>query len=287
MMTVRNPKAIALATTVLCMASLVWLMSTLRVNNTLETNLQNAKLKGEALLSEKLLLEKDIEKMRGQLSSLKGINTDLDNLVSQTEARMSSQESELRKLKKQNSSLTQVRKQREELLQLKTDLEGQLLALRASYADMENTNMVLSNTIAQLQEQNRLLTRDLNNAMFATMDHTQVQAVKGKKERLTVKAKRTHKLVADFQIPASLRNVSFRILDQNGNVLTDKQGMIVSKTDVSDENVVASIGDNGAGNGQQKVHMEYIPKQRMRSGTYTVEILNDNLYVGSLNVKLR
>jgi predicted RNase H-like nuclease (RuvC/YqgF family) len=287
MMIAKNPKALALVATVLCMASILWLMNTKSVNSALETNLQNEKLKSEALLSEKLLIEKDMEKMRGQLSSLKGINNELDDVVKRTEARMASQESELKKLKQQNFSLAQIKKQREELLRLQTDLENQLVALRASYADMETKNTMLSNTIAQLQEQNKLLSQDLNRAMFASMDHTQVQAVKGKKERLTIKAKRTGKLIANFEVPASLRNITFRVLDENGKVFTDKQGTIVSKTSVSHENAIASTDEAAAGSALQKVHMEYIPKQKMRSGIYTVEILNDNLYVGSLNVKLR
>jgi len=283
----KNPKAIAMVTTAFCMASLIWLMSTQSVNSALETNLEHEKLRSEALLSEKLLLEKDMEKIRGQLASLKGINLELDDVVKKTEARMASRESEFQRIKKQNSSLVQVKKQREELLRLQTDLENQLATLRASYADLENRNMSLSSTIALLQEQNTLLANDLNRAMFAAVDHTQVQAVKGKKERLTVKAKRTEKLIADFEVPASLKSIGFRIVDQNGNVLTDKQGAIVSSTRISDENIIASTAGNSGGSGLQKVHMEYIPKVKMSSGIYTVEILNDNLYVGSLNVKLR
>ena len=287
MMTVRNPKAIAIAATALCMASLLWLMSTQSVNRALEINLQNEKLRSEALLSEKLLLEKDMEKMRTQLTSLRGINNDLDEVVRKTEMRMTSQGSELAKLKKQNASLAQIRKQREDLLVLQTNLQNELAALRASYADLEVTNAALSNTIAQLQEQNRLLSQDLNQAMFASMDRTQVEAVKGKKEKLTVRARKTQKLIANFDVPASLRNISFRITDQQGKVFADKHGVIVSRTSVSDANVLASTGEGPAGSGLQKVQMEYIPKQKLQSGVYTVEILNDNLYVGSLNVKLR
>lgn len=287
MSTLRNPKAIALVATVLCTVSLVWLMSTQSVNRALETSLEHAKLKSESLLSEKLLLEKDMEKMKGQLSSLKGVNRELDALVKNTEARMASQEAEMRKMKKQNASLGQLKKQREELLRLQRDLENQLAALGASYADLESRNIALSNTIAQLQEQNTLLSNDLNRAMFAAVDHSQVEAVKGKKERLTVKAKRTEKLIANFQVPASLRNISFRILDQHGNVYNDQHGMIVSRTSASDENVTASTAEIAGGSALQKVHMEYIPRKKMQSGIYTVEILNENLYVGSLNVKLR
>ena len=287
MTTFKNPKAIALATTVLCMASLLWLMSTQRVNNSLETSLESERLKSEALLSEKLLLEKDMEKIKGQLTGLKGINSQLDEVLKKTEAKFADQESRLTSLKKQNASLSQIKKQREELLRLQTDLENELVALRASNNDLESRNIALNNTIVQLQEQNRMLSDDLNRVMFAAIDHSQVRAVKGRKERLTVIARRTQKLIAEFEVPASLSNISFRVLDQSGSVMTDQQGTVVSRTSVSDQNIIASAGENSGGSGLQKVHMEYIPRLKMKSGLYTVEILNDNLYVGSLNVKLR
>lgn len=287
MTTIKNPKVIAIITTALCMASLVWLMSTQRVNNSLEQNFENEKLKSEALLSEKLLLEKDLEKMRGQLSSLKGINSELDLVIRNTEMKFESRESELKRLKKQNASLAQVKRQREELLRLQQDLEDQLRSMKASYTELENENSALSNAVARLQDQNRLLSDDLNRAMFASLDHLQVQAVKGNREKLTVKAKRTSKLIANFDVPASLRNISFRVIDPKGITMSEKHGAVVFNSVPSEENIVASNAGNSAGNGLQKVKMEFVPKKRMLAGVYTVEILNDNLYVGSLNVKLR
>ena len=41
------------------------------------------------------------------------------------------------------------------------------------------------------------------------------------------------------------------------------------------------------GNKLQKVEMIFIPKEKLKTGVYMVEILNANLYVGSLKVKLK
>lgn len=283
----KNPKAIALVTTALCTASIVWLMSTHQVNRNLESSLEKEKLRSESILSQKLLLEKEMEKMRGQLSGLKGSNSELDKVVRTAEARLSSQEAELKKLKYQNASLGQMRKQREALLEIQKDLENQLTSLQASYYNLENNNMELRNTIAQLQKQNSILSDDLKRAMFAAIDRSQVQAVRGKKDKLTVRARQAQKLVAKFEVPASLDNISYRILDPRGNPLSDKLGTISSTVEPANENIIASAGGNTVGNGLQKITMEYRPKAKMHSGVYTVEILNDNLYVGSMNVKLR
>lgn len=287
MATIQNPKAIAVLTTALLIVSLFWLMSTQKVNNSLETSLGEEKLKAEAFLSEKLLLEKDLEKLKTQLSGLKGINEQLDNVVKATEAKFIRQESEVNRLRKQNGSIVQLKKQREELLLLQSELENQLVALRASYRELESQNGRLNSTIAQLQEQNELLSQDLNRAVLAAIDHSQVQALKGKKEKLTVKARRTNKLIASFEVPGSLRNISFNVVDPKGNVLTPKQGQIVFHSTASQENAMASIAEDVSASTVQKIQMEYIPKEKLQSGVYAVQILNDNLYVGSMNVKLK
>lgn len=286
MTTLNNPRTIAIATTVLCVASLFWLLSTQRVNSSLQSTLEQEKLRSEALLSEKLLLEKDIEKAKSQLSSLRGINEELDQVVRTTEAKFAARELELKKLKKQNASLEDLRKQRQALLKIQSDLERELASVRSAFSGLESENQILSQKLAQLQEQNGILMNDLNRAVLASMDRTQVQTVKGRKERLTVRARKTDKLIASFDVPGSFRNISFRVLDGNGKLMTDKEGTIVSHTVPSANNAVASA-ENYSVESVQKVHMEYLPKVKLRSGVYTVEILNDNLYVGSVNVKLR
>ena len=286
MTALKNPKAIATMSTAFFIASLFWLMSTKSVNNTLESSLQHERLRSESLLSEKLLLEKDLEKMKSQLSALKGVNSELDELVRSTEAKVSSQQEQLRQLRKNSTGLANLKKQREELLTIQRDLQAQLIVAKASMVDLELQNTALAQTIAQLQEQNLALSNDLNRAMVASLDHLQVQAVKGKKEKLTVRARKTSKLIASFEIPASLQNVSFRIIAPGGNRLTEKHGSIVFQTSASDKNLLAAADTQGV-DGLQNVRMEYVPKVRLQSGVYTVEILNDNLHVGSMNVKLR
>ena len=272
--------------TALCITSLIWLMSTRSVNSSLQSGLEKERLKSEALLSEKLLIEKDLEKVKTQLASLRGINGDLDELVKATEAKLAARDLELGKLKKRDATIADLKKQRQELLHLQIELENELVSARTSLAEMVNQNEVLSQTIAQLRDQNRILANDLNRAMVASLDRMQVEAVKGKKERLTVKARKANKLIASFKVPASLQNISFRIIDPKGDMLGEKQGTIASRVTALEDNVLAST-DNQTVEALQVVRMEYLPKQKLQPGVYTVEILNDQLYVGSLNVKLR
>ncbi|MEX1241830.1 MAG: hypothetical protein WEB30_19060 [Cyclobacteriaceae bacterium] len=283
----KSPRKIAAVTTALFVASLFWLMNTKHINSSLEAGLQDQKLKSEALLSEKLLLEKDIQKMKDQLFALKGQNLDLDNLLKNASSKLENQESEYNRMKKENTSLAQIKKQREELSALRNQLENELQNLKSEYADLEARNEELSSVVASLQDRNRILTDDLNRAAFAAVDQSQIQALRGKSEKLTVSAKRTRKLIASFEVPASLKNLSFRIRDSKGNTLDQNHGTIASTSVPSDKNLTASIDSEVLGNRLQKVEMVYIPKEKLKTGLYTVEILNENLHVGSLKVKLK
>lgn len=283
----KSSKAIALLTTTLLVGSLFWLMNTKSVNSSLEAGLQKEKLKSESLLSEKLLLEKDIQKIKDQLFALKDQNREYDELVKSTSARLKAQEGEFNMMKKESLSLAQIKKQRQELSALKNQLENELESLRNSYTHLENKNQELNATIASLSERNKILTDDLNKATFAAIDQSQIQAVKGKTEKLTVRAKRTKKLIANFEVPANLKDLSFRITDSNGNALTSNDGTISSSFMPSENSYTASSDSEIAGNKLQKVEMIYLPKAKLKTGVYTVEILNENLYVGSLKVKLK
>jgi DNA repair exonuclease SbcCD ATPase subunit len=283
----KSSKAIAMVTTALFIGSLFWLMNTKRVNSSLETGLENERLKTEEYLSEKLLLEKDLLKTKEQLLKLQTTNAELSDVVTSTSAKLANQEADYNRMKKENVSLHQIRKQRKELIALQSQLENELQSNRLSYAELETRNSELSQTVASLGDRNRILMDDLNKAMFAAIDHSQIQAVKGKKEKLTIRARKTNKLIANFEVPANLKNLSFRMVDSKGNSLNQKDGTISSTISPSDESYTATTDSGSVGSKLQKVEMVFIPKARLATGVYTVEILNENLYLGSLKVKLK
>jgi hypothetical protein len=283
----KSSKAIAAVVTLLFVISLFWLLSTRRANDSLVAGLHKEKLKSESLLSEKLVLEKDIQKIKDQLVALKGESSEYNNIVKSTTEKLHAQESEYNRMKKDNLTLASIKKQRQELISLQAQLEIELQSLRNSYTDLELKNKELSTVVMSLEEQNRILTDDLNRAMFATVDHSQIQALKGKAGKLTVRARKTKKLIANFEVPSNLKNLSFRLIDSKGNLLTADEGTIASTILPSDNNFTASTDASMLGNRLQKVEMIYLPKEKLKTGVYTVEILNDNLYVGSLKVKLK
>lgn len=287
MKTLTNPKLIAAITTAVCVASLVWLMNTNHVNDSLHTGLRDEKLKNEKLLSEKLLLERDIHRANDQLNVLKAENGSLDGKVRAAEQRLREQEAAYHELKKkQNASLASVKKHRDELALLNRDLESQVRQLQTANASLLTENAQLQHTVASLQEKNRLLVNDLHLAMQSVMDHTEVHAVKKRQERLTVKAGRTKKLVATFEVPASLKNLKYRLVDPGGAILSHDHGTFASRV-VSSSELTASTEAMSRGANPQVVEVIFSPAKKLKPGLYKLEILNDDLYVGSMKVTLQ
>lgn len=283
----KSPKAIAALSTTLFFASLFWIMDTRQINGSLQQGLEKQRLASEELLSEKLLLEKDIQKIKEQLRKVTGENSNLTTVVNATQAKLDRQEAEFNRMKKENTSLAQLKKQRVELLAIQTQLHNELQSARRDYDQLVSRNNELTLSVAELQERNRMLVEDLNRAAFASIDQSQIQALKGKKEKLTIRAARTQKLAAEFEIPATMKSLSFRIVDQKGAIVSPKEGAVAFTTTPSEKSYVASSSADITGSQLQNVKMSFVPKQKLKSGIYTVEILNENLYVSSLKVKLK
>lgn len=284
-----NSKIIAFTLTALLFASVLWLMNEKQINSSLEEGLSSEKLKAESLLSEKLLLEKDIVKFKEQLTSLSGKNNELDNILKQTTVKLEAKEAEFNKVNKENASLQKIKKQQAELITLRKGLDAQIETLKSTVQSLQLENNTLTNKVAYLERRNKVLNDDLQKAMLASVDNTELDALKGKSERLTVKASRAKKLTATFDVPAELNNLSYRVINPAGNALTAQDGTIASRVITSADSYTASAATtfSGATMKRKKVEMVYIPTKKLSVGTYRIEILNDNLYVGSLQVKLR
>lgn len=282
-----SSKVIATITTVFLLASLFWLLSSRRSAASLESELQKEKLEAETLLSEKLLAEKELARLKEQTIELTGKKQDLELQLQSVSASLEKRDADFSRMTRENRSLAQLRKERAELVAMQNQLQNDLQASRASYDGLKKENEELNSTVALLQERNRLLSEDLNRSLLSAIDQSLINATKRNDGKLTIKANRTKKIAASFDVPANFNNLNYRIVDSNGNVLSANDGTITSKTTPSDKNLVASSTPSAEGSKLQKAEMVFIPTKKLKTGVYRVEVSNDNLYVGSLNVKLK
>lgn len=282
------PKIVAATVTVLLVSVCVYLAMEISANNKMEESLRDERLKSETMLSEKLLLEKEIAKFKNEIGLLKGKNVDLDRILSETERKLDDRNKDINKLQKQNASLSHIKKQYADLLKLKDELESQLANHNGAYKQLQHQNEDLKQTIAQLEQQNQTLTMQVNSRL-AAINEARVESRK-RNDVLTVRARKTRKMLVNLHVPSWANRLSFRVIDPSGKELTDKDGTVayqVVKENVSPQFIASLNGLPKLNTTYKEVEMVFVPTAKLTSGLYTIEVKDEKLHIGSLQVRFR
>lgn len=279
---------------VLLLLSLITAGYFITTKGTVSQELNDEKLKSESFLSQKLQLEKEIEKIRKEIASLSGQNRDLDRMLLDANSNLDKKEQQIKQLSKENASLGSLRKEVANLKNLKAQYEGQLATLnsdliksRQETDKMRKENSESQKMIARLQNENKKLMNDLDVAVAMT-NNSLSEAVK-KNSKLTVSSRKARKIMVAFDVPQkSLSGLDFKVTSPNDKVFTVKDGSISHRMILNDGNPVASLDNlSGIMEASQRVVMEYNPKTRLEKGVYTVDVLSKGKLLGRMQVKLK
>ena len=286
---IKGPKILAAVATVAFFIVLIWGGMEFQSNKKLESGFNEEKLKSEKLLSEKLALTKEMEKLKADLSSFKGKNAQLDKFLNEANQKITANEKELKKIKSEKSALTALQKQHAELKGIKEKLDAEVKSLSESVATLKKENANLSGSVASLQSDKKSLTDEINRMKLASMDKIQVDALTKKGQKLTVTAKKTKQILVAFEAPASIQNtISYKIKNPAGNMLTEKNGTITSVFVENPIHIASTAATTGDPLPKKLVNMTYETKEKLVGGTYVIEVFGeDQIYIGSLQVKLR
>jgi len=259
-------------------------------NRSLKDQLQKEKIRSETLLSEKLNLEKSIDKFKKDLASLQGKNAQLDKIVRETSDQLTKKESEIRKLMAENASLADLKKKNEELEVLRKQLEEQIASLNMNMDQLIAENKKYSEQLASMKTENASLAT--HNALLEAMlaDNYRIEALKGRHDKLTVAARRTNKLMVSFDIPAEVgKDLYFKILTPDGQELSSRNDeSVIMKFYDENKNLMASLTGTAAGNQNAKrAELIYKPVNKLTKGIYKFNVYNGKEYMGSIQVRLK
>lgn len=171
------------------------------------------------------------------------------------------------------------------------ELNAQVKKLNAENTAMKNSENQMNNTIASLTDENQKLKE--NNSLMSSMlaNNILIEATKGKHDKLTVVARRTNKLETTFDIPASLsEHLSFTILSPNGKVFQNGEKKIITYSFVESQNSNAYASLNsiyGTVEKTKRIKLTFRPADKLNKGIYTVQVMNNNMEIGKMQVKLR
>ena len=257
--------------------------------HSLQTKLSDEKTKSEKLVSEKLKLDKSIALFQTELSELKGKNKQLDKIIADSNMKILKKNQEIDQLLVQNASIPELKKKLAELEQLKNQLAGSLNDANLIVAQLKGANERLSQQLETALNSNREINNDIAVLKAINSDNYRTEAVKGKKDKLTINARKTDKISVSFDIPSSVgKDVFFKMVMPNGKELSSLQDFAAKV--VFEENgdaLIASANSFMGGEGTQRVQMTYNANDKLTKGVYVFQVYNKDKFLGSTQLRLK
>lgn len=256
-----------------------------RAKQELKKDMDKERLHAESLLSEKLLLEKEMVDFRNQLNALSGQNRSLDEMLNSSKQQLEEKESRVNALLKENGKAKDLQKELNELRQMRNEMEQQVRRLLTNLAEMQSENDRLNSAVTALQDENdHLKAESLKNSLT---DNYRVEALKKKKMRLTAAAKQANALIASFTLATDdASSIEFKITTPAGEVIAGKEQGI-SFIALDESSLMANLESKASIDITKRVEMTYKPDKKLVPGIYKIGLYNGGDYLGSCQVKLR
>lgn len=259
--------------------------------NSAQKLLTGEKLKSERMLSEKLSLSKEIDKLKRDIKAEAGKSGELDKTVKSMQQQLAKKEAELVALNKSLRELNAYKKQIADLKKNKELSEKELSELRHKLAALETENNDMLYSVTVLQEDNNMLS-EKNQMLSKLMANNYGLEARKKKDKLTVKAKKTKEILMGFDIPYDMsEKLSFTITNPDGTKIASNTSKTikyaVNKDQQSNAAVYASTkGTPAPGQPTKRVTLTYNPEEKISGGTYLIEIYADGNYLGTSQIRL-
>ena len=285
----RSTKIVAAVTTVLLIASVVWITGLLGRNARLADAVRSEKLSRETMLSEKLQLEKEIAKLHVEQSAQKEIVGELNHQQAALSGRLRVKDEQIRALNRLYTPAEVLRKQHRLLEKDRNELVQKVTDYQASLRDLQSEHNDAVRTVALLRDQNLSLAGQLRAAQMQSLNDVRIEALT-RRNGLTVRARNIRSLVVSATVANVVDKPVFRIITPEGRILSTEDGNVVTRiidNDVSLKFAGLQKGVLPQAALRRRLEMVFTPKLRLAGGTYTVQVLNDDIVIGSLQTKLR
>jgi len=284
-----STKIVTAVTTVLLIASVVWITGLLGRNARLADAVRSEKLSRETMLSEKLQLEKEIAKLHVEQSAQKEIVGELNHQQAALSGRLRVKDEQIRALNRLYTPAEVLRKQHRLLEKDRNELVQKVTDYQASLRDLQSEHNDAVRTVALLRDQNLSLAGQLRAAQMQSLNDVRIEALT-RRNGLTVRARNIRSLVVSATVANVVDKPVFRIITPEGRILSTEDGNVVTRiidNDVSLKFAGLQKGVLPQAALRRRLEMVFTPKLRLAGGTYTVQILNDDTVIGSLQTTLR
>ncbi|HPF52261.1 MAG TPA: hypothetical protein PK335_11835 [Draconibacterium sp.] len=256
----------------------------------MNVKLTNQKVKSEILLAEKLSLDKSINKMGQDLSDAKDNNAKLGKKVNDMNTQILAKNSEIDQLKARMINYDALKQRNLDMDRKINELNTENGKLNSALASANSENKKLNNQLQTYAQTNSDLYSD--NSIFKAMfsDNFRTEALRGKKDKLTLNARRTNKLSVSFDIPNNVQEkLYFKVITPDGKELSSKNDVTATITIIEpgDELLASTDFKMISSQGKERVELSLCPQRKLLGGIYQFNLYNDDRLLGSTQLKLR
>jgi hypothetical protein len=246
------------------------------------------RLAKEELIGEKLQLEKQIAELEGKHIAAKGQAKNAEERILDLEQRLARAQRNTRPGTAPadgNSGNSRMKRELSDALDAQDRLRRELgVAQDGQRSLQDQLNMLRADrdALAARLGQQQQGAHMVNNAA--------VDALRGKRQHLTVRARRTNEIRMAFDLPENIAsNATFKIISPSGKTFEgDGATLTVAPGQEQDEALAARF--TLAGNSQERasrVHLHFRPEKRLEAGTYRIDIRAGELYLNTVMLNLR
>ena len=255
-----------------------------------KNDLNVEKQTSEKLLSEKLFVKKDLDKLQTDFSTLKQKSDANARTLAETNVKIADNEKRISSLTGENRSLRASKKELAELKKTKAILEKESSQLKSDHDKLMIQNKNLQNSLSSMETQRNNLELQLENAKKVNTDNFLLTATRGKKaERIVIRASRAKQLNMTFEVPQSLTEaISFKIVTPSGTTINPDDKSLTWTFSQDSRNFTASLSAvSGAFEQSRQVVLNYAPKGKLVKGEYKLQVLCDGNNIGNCRIMLK
>jgi len=255
----------------------------------LTDSVDSERIKNEQMLSQKLILEKEIESMSEEISRISGKNFNLDSRLKNALASIEERDFRIKSMIGENTKSKNSLNELATLRLVKADLQQEIARLTSSFEIATSENSSLRIKIRDLEEENQGLKADIVSLHQVTVNNSMVEATKSKPTRLTVKANKTKRVRVGFDLPEDMvGDLYFQMLTPSGRTVTSNHSKISLVEGNLGEELTASLnGYASASSNKKHVQMVYEPSEKLESGIYRIDVYSGGNYLGTTRIHLK
>ena len=296
-MAAQSQKGINITLVILLVASLGFNVYLWINKNTI---IKNYITKVELMAVERQEVDKELNDTYTELNQYKGINSKLDSLLQEANAKVDEQKARIESLIRSGSNTAAINKSlREELESIKKLRNEYLLRIDSLMAENVTLKKEKTDLTITVDSLSKNLKATVNTASVLKAEYIKVKSFKRKgsaKYAETTTAKRTNKIEACFSIMDNTiakggeRTIYLRIIEPGGKVLGDRlNGSSTFKKSGSDEEILyTSTQTINYNNQKQDLCLKHEEKERVfTAGTYLIEVYVDGNLAGNSTLNLK